>query len=113
MADYAPDAATLAHATSIPEALAETVYARVVETAAQAVEDYRIDFEDGYADSSGCGGRTLRLKAPPLSSRRLAEGTLPPFCGIRIKPPSEEMKERGMRTLGRFLVQQAPCRTSW
>src|SRR5882762_6306363 len=51
LADYAPDAATLAHATGVPEALAETVYARVVEKLRrEPVEDFRIDFEDGYGN---------------------------------------------------------------
>ena len=33
----------------------------------------------------------------------MAEGSLPPFIGIRIKPFSEDMKERGIRTLDIFV----------
>src|SRR5688500_14525297 len=47
--EYAPDAATLAEAVGLADpALAETVYARVVEKLRrEPVEDFRIDFEDG------------------------------------------------------------------
>src|SRR5712691_3432966 len=104
LADYAPDAATLAHATGVPEALAETVYARVVEKLGrEPVEDFRIDFEDGYGIRPDAEEDAAAESAAAEFAKAQAEGTLPPFCGIRIKPLSEEMKERGMRTLGRFL----------
>src|SRR5215472_2697410 len=45
LAEYAPDAGTLAEATGIPAALAETVHARVEEKLRrEPVEDFRIDF---------------------------------------------------------------------
>ena len=34
----------------------------------------------------------------------MEEGTLPPFIGIRIKPFTEDLKERGIRTLDLFLT---------
>jgi hypothetical protein len=34
----------------------------------------------------------------------MSDGTLPPFIGIRIKPFTEELKERGVRTLDIFLT---------
>src|ERR1700680_4699121 len=49
LSEYAPDSASLALALGIPSKLAETVYARVLEKLhREPVEDYRIDFEDGY-----------------------------------------------------------------
>ena len=46
---FAPDAATFAAALDLPENLADTIFARVGEKIArEAVEDFRIDFEDGY-----------------------------------------------------------------
>jgi citrate lyase beta subunit len=104
LADYAPDAATLAHVTGVPEALAETVYARVVEKLRrEPVEDFRIDFEDGFGIRPDAEEDAAAESAAAEFAKGFAEGTLPPFCGIRIKPLSEEMKERSMRTLGRFL----------
>jgi citrate lyase beta subunit len=104
LADYAPDAATLAHVTGMPEALAETVYARVVEKLRrEPVEDFRIDFEDGYGIRPDAEEDASAESAAAEFAKGFAEGTLPPFCGIRIKPLSEEMKDRSIRTLGRFL----------
>jgi uncharacterized protein DUF6986 len=104
LADYAPDAATLAHVTGMPEALAETVYARVVEKLRrEPVEDFRIDFEDGYGIRPDAEEDAAAESAAAEFAKGFAEGTLPPFCGIRIKPLSEEMKDRSVRTLGRFL----------
>src|SRR6185436_2654598 len=50
--EYAPDAATFARALGLqPAELAGTIRARVVEKLRrEPVEDYRIDFEDGYGN---------------------------------------------------------------
>jgi citrate lyase beta subunit len=104
LADYAQDSATLAHATGVPEALAETVYARVLEKLRrEPVEDFRIDFEDGYGIRPDAEEDAAAEGAAAEFAKAQAEGTLPPFSGIRIKPLSEESKDRGIRTLGRFL----------
>jgi citrate lyase beta subunit len=104
LADYAQDSATLAHATGVPEALAETVYARVLEKLRrEPVEDFRIDFEDGYGIRPDAEEDAAAEDAAAEFAKAQAEGTLPPFSGIRFKPLSEESKDRGIRTLGRFL----------
>jgi len=47
--EHAPDAAALAQAVGLAPALAERVRARVAaKLAREPVEDYRVDFEDGY-----------------------------------------------------------------
>jgi len=104
--DYAPDAATLASAVGLADAgLAERVYARVVEKLErEPVEDFRIDFEDGYgnrpdAEEDGHAESVAREVA-----KGLAEGTLPPFLGIRVKTLSEELRGRSIRTLDLFLT---------
>jgi len=38
------------------------------------------------------------------TANAMAEGSLPPFFGIRIKPLNEAWKRRGVRTLLRFLM---------
>ena len=53
LAEYAPDAAALADAVGIPGNLAAVVYQRVAEKLRrEPVEDYRIDFEDGFGTRS-------------------------------------------------------------
>src|SRR5262249_33498756 len=47
--EYAPDGRALAEAVGIPEGLADDVHARVTgKLEKEPVEDFRIDFEDGY-----------------------------------------------------------------
>src|SRR5262245_57800528 len=50
--EYAPDAATLGEALGIGDHPAlNTIHARVIEKLRhEAVEDYRVDFEDGYGN---------------------------------------------------------------
>src|SRR6185295_12442568 len=49
LAEYAPDVAAFAGALDIRDDLAATVYQRVVEKLRrEPIEDYRIDFEDGF-----------------------------------------------------------------
>jgi citrate lyase beta subunit len=44
------------------------------------------------------------MSAAAEVARGMREGTLPPFIGIRIKPLSEELKTRGVRTLDLFMT---------
>ncbi|MCB9267580.1 MAG: phosphoenolpyruvate kinase [Lewinellaceae bacterium] len=70
----------------------------------EAVEDFRIDFEDGFGNRTNDEEDQTALQAAREVARGMAENTLPPFIGIRIKPFTEEMKERGARTLDLFLT---------
>ncbi|MCC6652307.1 MAG: phosphoenolpyruvate kinase [Candidatus Eisenbacteria bacterium] len=84
--------------------LAWTVYERVLEKLQrEPVEDFRIDFEDGYGnrpDAEEDGHAVTNAEQVALGLER---GTLPPFIGIRIKPFTEELRARGIRTLDLFL----------
>ncbi len=105
LAEYAPDPATLALALGIPSRLADTVYERVVEKLRrEPVEDFRIDFEDGYGNRPDTEEDAAADAAAGEVSKGMAEGTLPPFLGIRVKPLNEESKTRSIRTLDRFLT---------
>jgi citrate lyase beta subunit len=104
LTEFAPDPATLALAIGIPNHLADTVYARVVEKLRrEPVEDFRIDFEDGYGNRPDAEEDATADSAAEEVLKGLDAGTLPPFIGIRIKCLSEELKSRGVRTLARFL----------
>ena len=102
--DYAPDAATLALAVGIPNALAETVHSRVLEKLRrEPVEDFRIDFEDGYGVRPDAEEDDAAVHAAEEVAHAMAAATLPAFFGIRIKPLDEEQKSRSVRTLELFL----------
>jgi citrate lyase beta subunit len=108
--EYAPNSAVFAHAIELPNAakFADTIYDRVVaKLDREPVEDFRVDFEDGYgnrpdAEEDGHAGQVAREMA-----RGMASGELPPFIGIRIKPFTEELRARSIRTLDLFLTTLA------
>lgn len=98
--EYAPDATTFAKAIGLPARLAETIYACVVEKLRrEPVEDYRIDFEDGYGNRPDKEEDGHAAQAAAELARGMASGQLPRFIGIRIKPLSQELCERSIRTL--------------
>src|SRR5690606_41454735 len=71
------------------------------------VEHARLDFEDGYGtrpDSEEDGHAAPSARAV---ARGLAEGTVPPFVGIRVKPLTGELGRRAIRTLDIFLTTLA------
>lgn len=102
---YAPDAATFAAALDLPIALADTIYERVGEKIArEAVEDFRIDFEDGYGTRPDAEEDSHVVAAANEVAKGMATGTLSPFIGIRIKTFSDELMSRSIRTLDLFLT---------
>jgi citrate lyase beta subunit len=102
---YAPDAATFAQVLGLPDKLADTIYERVREKLArEPVEDFRIDFEDGYGTRPDAEEDGHAASAAREAAKGLAAGTLPPFIGIRIKTFSEELHARSIRTLDLFLT---------
>ena len=87
-----------------PAHLSYQVYHKVKQKLqTEAVEDFRIDFEDGYGNRSNAEEDETALSAAHELAKGMQNNTLPPFIGIRIKPFTEEMKERGLRTLDIFI----------
>jgi citrate lyase beta subunit len=85
--------------------LAYTVYTRVLEKLQrEPVEDFRIDFEDGYGNRPDEEEDQHAKLAAEETARGLLAGSLPPFIGIRIKPFSPELRDRSIRTLDLFLT---------
>src|SRR5215210_7263309 len=104
--EYAPSPGTFAQALELPgaESLAETIYTRVHEKLRrEPVEDFRIDFEDGYGNRPDTEEDGHAQAAANEVARGMEAGTLPPFIGIRIKPFTEELYARSSRTLDVFL----------
>ena len=104
--EHAPDPASLASALGLDPALAERLYPRVVEKLTrEPVEDFRIDFEDGFGHRSDREEDEHAQRAAGEVAAGLHNGTLPPSVGIRIKPLSEELKRRSLRTFDLFLTR--------
>ncbi|HKP36491.1 MAG TPA: hypothetical protein VJT71_06505 [Pyrinomonadaceae bacterium] len=84
--------------------LAHTIYSRVQEKLKrEPVEDFRIDFEDGYGNRPDAEEDGHAESAAVEVAKGISQGTLPPFIGIRIKPFNEELRARSMRTLDIFV----------
>jgi citrate lyase beta subunit len=99
--EYAADAEALAQAVSIADAsLAQRVHGRVAaKLEREAVEDFRIDFEDGYGVRPDQEEDAQAVTVGQQLARGLRERSLPPFSGIRVKPVNEELRSRSIRTL--------------
>lgn len=109
--EHAPDASTFAQAlgfATADAALAAQIRARVADKLQrEPVEDYRLDFEDGYGirPDDEEDGHAQSAAAEVAAGRRA--GTLPPFIGIRVKPLSRELHGRSLRTLDLFVTALA------
>jgi len=98
---YAPDSTTLGEAVGIGDhpALA-TVYHRVREKLTrEPIEDFRIDFEDGYGNRNDEEEDHHAGIVAQEVAKGMRDGTLSPFVGIRVKPLNEELRGRSIRTL--------------
>jgi len=85
--------------------LAHTIYSRVSEKLQrEPVEDFRIDFEDGYGNRPDDEEDGHAVSAATETAEGSKNGTLPPFIGIRIKPFNEELRARSFRTLDIFVT---------
>jgi citrate lyase beta subunit len=101
MEQYADDASALGAALGIhdhPEL--ETVYERVRDKLErEPIEDFRIDFEDGYGNRTDEEEDNHSAAVAREIARGMQEDTLPPFIGIRVKPLNEDLRIRAIRTL--------------
>ena len=87
-----------------PAWLAHTIYKRVSEKLRhEPVEDFRIDFEDGYGNRPDEEEDGHAASAATEVAEGMVAETLPPFIGIRIKPFSEELRARSARSLDIFV----------
>lgn len=88
--------------------LCYTTYNKVKEKlTTEALEDFRIDFEDGFGNRSWEEEDETAERAAKEVAKGMKANSLPPFIGIRIKPFTEDLKERGTRTMDIFLTTLA------
>lgn len=91
-----------------PAWMAYTVYKRVRDKLQrEPVEDYRVDFEDGYGNRPDDEEDSDAVKVGQELAKGMAAGTLPPFIGVRIKPFTLESYRRAVRTLDLCLTALA------
>lgn len=97
-----PDAAARANPAA---ALALRVYDRVVaKLTTEPIEDFRIDFEDGYGRRSDDEEDACAHAAALEVAAGMKDGSLPPFIGLRIKDFGPATCVRGIRTIDIFLT---------
>lgn len=106
---HAPEAGILADAVGlVPARLSEAVFERVVaKLEYEPVEDYRLDFEDGYGNRPDDEEDDHARSAAGAVAEGAESGTLPPFIGIRVKPFTGELGPRSLRTLDIFMTTLA------
>ncbi len=86
--------------------LAYSVYNKMIKKLEkEAVEDFRIDFEDGFGNRPNDEEDATAIKAANELVLGMQQKTISPFIGIRIKPFTEDLKARGTRTLDLFLTE--------
>lgn len=102
---YARTEAEFGDVFAIPSELRPQIYSRVIEKLdREAVEDFRVDFEDGYGVRSGEDEDGHALAAAEETAKAIAAGVLPPFFGIRIKALNPATRDRAIRTLDIYLT---------
>ncbi len=85
--------------------LSYSVYNKIIQKLqTEAVEDFRIDFEDGFGNRPDEEEDATAESAANELAIGMKNKTISPFIGIRIKPFTEDLKFRGTRTLDIFLT---------
>ncbi|OFY66445.1 MAG: phosphoenolpyruvate kinase, partial [Bacteroidetes bacterium RIFCSPLOWO2_02_FULL_36_8] len=106
VSSFAPDSSTFARALNLTgdSDLHNTIYKKVIfKLGAEPIEDFRIDFEDGFGNRPDDEEDEVSVSAALETAKGMSEKTLPPYIGIRIKPFTEELKKRAIRTLDLYL----------
>lgn len=103
---HAEDASEFAEAMGLDtdKKLALTIFKKTISKLEhEPVEDFRIDFEDGYGFRSDADEDADTIQAAGELAKAFLRGTITPFCGIRIKSLASETRSRAVRTLNLFL----------
>lgn len=69
----------------------------------EPIEDLRIDFEDGFGDRGDEAEDAAVIAAATQVAQDAAQGSAPPFIGIRFKCFEAPTRRRGIRTLDLFV----------
>jgi len=106
MSEHAPTSAEFGLGLGLadPAELLEAVYEKVQrKLRLEPVEDYRIDFEDGYGIRPEAEEDEHAQTAAEEVAKGLARSSLPPSIGVRIKSFGPHSRARSVRTLELFV----------
>ncbi len=104
LATDAPDSQAFADAVEWSGDLAARLYPLIIEKLTrEPVEDFRIDFEDGFGSRPDDEEDRYARSAAEEVAAGFSAGSLPPGIGIRIKTLSETSRRRSLPTLDLFL----------
>ena len=82
-----------------------TIYNKMIaKLQREPLEDFRIDFEDGFGNRSDEEEDQFAEKAALECAKGMQAGTLSPFIGIRIKPFTEDLKDHELLALRHFCL---------
>ena len=70
----------------------------------EPIEDFRIDFEDGYGNRPDAEEDHHAVFVAREVAKGIRDSMLSPFIGMRIKPLNEELRARSVRTLDLVLT---------
>ena len=110
---YAPDAESLSRVlndSGLESPIWASVHQKVCERLkTNAIDDFRVDFEDGYGCRPSVEEDSAALLAAEAMSEELSCGGLPRFSGIRIKSFTPATWLRAARTLDLFISRLLKC----
>lgn len=106
--EYAPDAETFHHNMNFINLhdFDDSVFEKVCKKLdREAIEDFRIDFEDGFGFRGDEEEDRFAMQAGLETAQAMAQSKLPRFVGIRIKPMHKATWKRAARTLDLYLTE--------
>jgi citrate lyase beta subunit len=104
-AEWAPDPADFESILGLIPDLAGKVHEAVTsKLEREPVEDFRIDFEDGYGNRPDDEEDQHAVGTAQQVADAMGAGTLSPFSGIRIKSLSGDLHRRALRTTDLFVT---------
>lgn len=102
---WTPSPAEFEQILGLESALAERVHGAVMaKLEREPVEDFRIDFEDGYGHRPDDEEDGHAVSTAKEVANGMSQGTVPPFIGIRTKSMSGELHRRALRTMDLFIT---------
>ena len=103
---YGPDVDEFAAAFGLNESkkLVNAIYRKTVDKLSrEPIEDFRIDFEDGYGFRPDVEEDADAIKSSSELAKSVVRKSVTPFCGFRVKAFAPETHARGVHTLNLFL----------
>lgn len=105
---YLPDGEAVSSVFKISTRLAEKTHQKIFEKLKNsAVDDLRVDFEDGYGSRPEREEDGHAISAAAATAKAQAENALPHYFGIRVKSLAGEARGRSLRTLDLYLTALA------